>query len=131
MPTRGTIVCIHGAGGNAEQWKHQIAHFSQHYRVIAPDLRGHDQSERPRSSYTLEEFLWDFTHMLEQLAIAEPFFLLAHSFGGPIGLTFAAPNPAAVENRSPRSSYGVTLNEDGPGGPSRGSRRRRLRWETQ
>jgi pimeloyl-ACP methyl ester carboxylesterase len=93
MPTRGTIVCIHGAGGNAEQWKNQIAYFSQHYRVIAPDLRGHDQSEQPRSSYTLEEFLWDFTQMLEHLAIAEPFFLLAHSFGGPIGLTFAAAQP--------------------------------------
>ncbi len=93
MPTRGTIVCIHGAGGNAEQWKNQIAYFSPHYRVIAPDLRGHDQSEQPRSSYTLEEFLWDFTQMLEQLAIAEPFFLLAHSFGGPIGLTFAAAQP--------------------------------------
>ncbi len=92
-PTRGTIVCIHGAGGNAEQWKNQIDYFSQHYRVIAPDLRGHDQSEHPRSSYTLEEFLWDFTHMLEQLAIAEPFLLLAHSFGGPIGLTFAAAQP--------------------------------------
>ena len=93
LPTRGTIVCIHGAGGNAEQWKNQIAYFSQHYRVIAPDLRGHDQSEQPRSSYTLEEFLWDFTQMLERLAIAEPFFLLAHSFGGPIGLTFAAAQP--------------------------------------
>ena len=93
LPARGTIVCIHGAGGNAEQWKNQIAYFSQHYRVIAPDLRGHDQSEQPRSSYTLEEFLWDFTQMLEQLAIAEPFFLLAHSFGGPIGLTFAAAQP--------------------------------------
>ena len=93
LPARGTIVCIHGAGGNAEQWKNQIAHFSQHYRVVAPDLRGHDQSERPRSSYTLEEFLWDFTQMLERLAITEPFFLLAHSFGGPIGLTFAVAQP--------------------------------------
>jgi pimeloyl-ACP methyl ester carboxylesterase len=92
-PARGTIVCVHGAGGNAAQWENQIAHFSRHYRVIAPDLRGHDQSERPRSSYTLEEFLWDFTQMLERLAVVEPFFLLAHSFGGPIALTFAASQP--------------------------------------
>jgi 3-oxoadipate enol-lactonase len=92
-PARGTIVCVHGAGGNAAQWHNQIAHFSRHYRVIAPDLRGHDQSEQPRSSYTLEEFLWDFTQMLEQLAVVEPFFLLAHSFGGPIALTFAASQP--------------------------------------
>jgi pimeloyl-ACP methyl ester carboxylesterase len=95
-PARGTFVCIHGAGGNAEQWKSQIAYFSRHYRVIAPDLRGHDQSEQPRSSYALEEFLWDLTQVLEQLAIVEPFFLLAHSFGGPIALTFAAAQPQRV-----------------------------------
>lgn len=92
-PPRGTIVCIHGAGGQAEQWKFQIEHFSRHYRVIAPDLRGHGQSDRPRTSYALEEFLWDFAQTLDQLEVAEPFVLMAHSFGGPIALTFAAAQP--------------------------------------
>lgn len=90
---RGTIVCIHGAGGQAEQWKNQIVEFSREYRVIAPDLRGHGRSEQPRSAYSLEEFLWDFTQMLEQLKVEEPFVLMAHSFGGPIALTFAAAQP--------------------------------------
>jgi 3-oxoadipate enol-lactonase len=93
---RGTIVMVHGAGGDAEQWKHQIAFFAPHYRVIAPDLRGHGQSEVPRSSYSLEEFLWDFSQMLEQLRVTEPFVLMAHSFGGPVALTFAASQPRQV-----------------------------------
>ena len=92
-PARGTIVLIHGAGGQAEQWKFQLEFFGQHYRVIAPDLRGHAQSEQPGSAYSLEEFLWDFTQMLEQLRVADPFILMAHSFGGPIALTFAAAQP--------------------------------------
>ncbi|HET9223616.1 MAG TPA: alpha/beta hydrolase [Roseiflexaceae bacterium] len=96
LPASGTIVCVHGAGGQAEQWKHQIEHFSQRYRVVAPDLRGHGQSEQPRSSYSLEEFLEDFAQTLEQLRVAEPFILLAHSFGGPIALTFAATQPQRV-----------------------------------
>jgi pimeloyl-ACP methyl ester carboxylesterase len=95
-PAAGTIVCLHGAGGQAEQWKFQIEHFSRHYRVIAPDLRGHGQSDRPRSAYSLEEFLWDFTQMLEQLAVDEPFVLMAHSFGGPVAMTFAAAQPQRV-----------------------------------
>jgi pimeloyl-ACP methyl ester carboxylesterase len=94
--SRGTIVCVHGAGGQAEQWKYQITHSSERYRVVAPDLRGHGQSEQPRSSYSLEEFLWDFTQMLEQLRVAEPFILMAHSFGGPIALTFAATQPHRI-----------------------------------
>ncbi|MFL5802294.1 MAG: alpha/beta fold hydrolase [Roseiflexaceae bacterium] len=93
---QGTIVCLHGAGGQAEQWKYQIAHFSRRYRVVAPDLRGHGQSEQPRSSYSLEEFMWDFTQTLDRLKVVEPFTLLAHSFGGPIALTFAATQPQRV-----------------------------------
>jgi pimeloyl-ACP methyl ester carboxylesterase len=93
---QGTIVMIHGAGGDANQWKHQITALSNRYRVIAPDLRGHGQSDIPRSAYSLEEFLWDFAQMLEQLHVAEPFVLMAHSFGGPIALTFAAAQPRRI-----------------------------------
>jgi 3-oxoadipate enol-lactonase len=93
LPPRGTIVCLHGAGGQSEQWKFQLAYFSRHYRVVAPDLRGHGRSEQPHSAYSLDEFLWDFTQMLEQLKVEEPFILMAHSFGGPIALTFAAAQP--------------------------------------
>lgn len=96
QPARGTIVCVHGAGGQAEQWKYQIEYFSKHYRVVVPDLRGHGRSEQPRSAYSLEEFLWDFTQMLELLNIAQPFILMAHSFGGPIALTYAAAQPQQV-----------------------------------
>lgn len=96
QPARGTIVCVHGAGGQAEQWKYQIEYFSRHYRVVVPDLRGHGRSEQPRSAYSLEEFLWDFTQMLELLNIAQPFILMAHSFGGPIALTYAAAQPQQV-----------------------------------
>ena len=96
LPARGTIVCVHGAGGQAEQWHNQIEHFGQRYRVVAPDLRGHGRSERPRSSYSLEEFLEDFAQTLERLRVAEPFILMAHSFGGPIALTLAATQPQRI-----------------------------------
>jgi pimeloyl-ACP methyl ester carboxylesterase len=95
-PGRGTIVCIHGCGGNADQWAPQIAHLAREYRVVAPDLRGHGLSEVVQASYSLEEFLWDITQMLTQLQVAEPFILMAHSFGGPVAITFAASQPQRV-----------------------------------
>lgn len=93
---QGTMVFIHGAGGCAEQWAPQLMRFSRNYRVIAFDLRGHGQSEAPRSAYTLEEFLWDFTQLIDRLQVREPFILAAHSFGGPIALTFTAAQPQRV-----------------------------------
>ena len=92
----GTLICLHGAGGDAEQWRHQISHFRHRYRVIAPDLRGHGASDVPYSAYSLEEFLGDFTQLLDQLAVEPPIMLLAHSFGGPIALTFAAAQPQRI-----------------------------------
>lgn len=95
-PGRGTVVCIHGCAGHLEQWAPQIAHLAADYRVIAPDLRGHGQSQVVASAYSLEEFLWDFTQLLTQLKVEEPFILMAHSFGGPIAITFAATQPQKV-----------------------------------
>lgn len=92
-PGRGTVVCLHGAAGTADQWASQIEHLAPNYRVIAPDLRGHGRSEIPRSAYSLEEFLWDVTQMLAILEVEEPFVLMAHSFGGPIAITFARAQP--------------------------------------
>lgn len=95
-PGAEPMICIHGAGGDAMQWAHQIEHFRRRRRVVAPDLRGHGESAKPRTNYSLEEFLWDFGQVLAQLKVEEPFVLLAHSFGGPVALTFAAAHPERV-----------------------------------
>ncbi len=46
MPAR-TLVFVHGYGGRNLQWLYQLRYFGQTMRVIAPDLRGHGQSDDP------------------------------------------------------------------------------------
>src|SRR4051794_21725421 len=43
----GTLVFVHGYGGRNMQWLYQLRYFGQTMRVIAPDLRGHGQSDDP------------------------------------------------------------------------------------
>lgn len=84
---------VQGAGGHALQWINQLHHFSREYRCIAPDLRGHGQSDKPRHGYTVDQVTDDLVAVLHGLRIREPVVLLAHSAGGLLGINFAARYP--------------------------------------
>lgn len=90
---RNAIIFLHGFGGWATQWKHQLRALADDNRVIAPDLRGHGHSDKPPATYRLEEFLVDLDGLLDQLGVQEPFFLAGHSFGGAIAAEYAAVHP--------------------------------------
>jgi len=91
--SRNTIVFLHGFGGWATQWKHQLRALADDNRIIAPDLRGHGHSDKPHSDYRMEEFLSDLDSVLDQLNVQEPFFLAGHSFGGAIAAEYGAAHP--------------------------------------
>jgi long-chain acyl-CoA synthetase len=84
-----TMVFVHGFAGCAETWEYQVNHFSHRYRVIAPDLRGHGQSDAPFSQYTMPELVEDLRTIAEALDLPERFILVGHSFGGSICIEYA------------------------------------------
>lgn len=91
-----TMMFLHGFGGNATQWKYQLTKFSQANRVIAPDLRGHGQSDKPRGPYRMTDILTDLDNSLDVLGVNEPVILNAHSFGGAVASEFVAKYPQRV-----------------------------------
>lgn len=116
--SQGTMVFLHGFGGQATQWKAQIEFFADDYRIVAPDLRGHGRSDKPHTQYTIDEMLADLDAVLrETLALGglsrdrnrhqeipptvanvpQKFVLFGHSFGGAIAAAFAAAHPERVE----------------------------------
>jgi len=50
------FVLLHGNGENGEYFKHQIDYFSNNYRMIAVDTRGHGKSPRGNAPFTMEQF---------------------------------------------------------------------------
>jgi long-chain acyl-CoA synthetase len=92
----GTIVFVHGYGGYAKQWQYQLKAFSDNFRVIAYDLRGHGRSDAPHSRYDMAEMQRDLDMLLAKLEVKQPFVLVGHSFGGAIVTEFAHRHPQAV-----------------------------------
>ncbi len=92
-----TILFQHGFAGVAESWERQLAHFASEYRVLAPDLRGHGQSDAPHSRYTMPELVQDMRDVLEAANAPEKIILAGHSFGGAVCIEFANAYPERVE----------------------------------
>ncbi|MDY7080447.1 MAG: alpha/beta fold hydrolase [Chloroflexota bacterium] len=92
-----TIMFVHGYAGCAETWEYQINHFARGYRVVAPDLRGHGQSDAPFTEYTMPELVEDIDTTAETLNLPERFILAGHSFGGSICAEYANAHPERLE----------------------------------
>jgi len=92
-----TIMFIHGYAGCAETWEFQINHFAREYRIIAPDLRGHGQSDAPFTEYTMSELVDDINSVAEMLNLPKKFVLIGHSFGGSICIEYAHAHSERLE----------------------------------
>jgi long-chain acyl-CoA synthetase len=97
-----TMVFIHGFGGRAAYWDHQLDHFQTDYRVIALDLRGHGYTDAPTEAdgarYDVPELLADMEAALDVLQVPEKFILVCHSFGGAISSKFVCQHPERVSS---------------------------------
>ncbi len=89
------IVCLHGRWGRAETWVDFIEHYSSRYRIVAPDQRGHGLSDKPDSTYAVEEMAADVVALLDRLGI-ERTIVVGHSMGGYVAGWLAAMRPERV-----------------------------------
>src|ERR1700739_3688077 len=47
------LLLIHGVGCDSKSWEPVLAKLAQRFTVIAPDLLGHGESDKPRDDYSL------------------------------------------------------------------------------
>ena len=87
---------IHGLGGFAESWRHNIPELARHGRVIALDLPGSGRSGKPRRAYTLEFLAQALDGLLRALGV-DRVHLVGHSMGGAVAARYALDQPGRVE----------------------------------
>jgi epoxide hydrolase 4 len=88
------LLFLHGFPDFWYLWNNQIAHFSQSYRVVAPDLRGYNLSDKPAdvAHYRLPLIVEDIRALLDHLG-QQPIILVGHDWGGAVAWEFAARYP--------------------------------------
>ncbi|HJM61468.1 MAG TPA: alpha/beta hydrolase [Alphaproteobacteria bacterium] len=74
------LLMIPGWSQTAEQFKHQITGLSDRYRVIALDMRGHGESEKPDHGYKIDRLAKDVRDVIYALDLQEVN-ILGHSMG--------------------------------------------------
>jgi len=91
-----TVILLHGGRDHARNWDRTAESLSNEYRVIAPDLRGHGDSDWAEGgSYSIIDYVLDVNALFKELGIQEAS-IIGHSLGGSIALQYAGAFPEQV-----------------------------------
>ncbi|WP_425063975.1 alpha/beta fold hydrolase [Pyruvatibacter mobilis] len=91
------LLLVHGGRDHCRNWDWVAEALRDDYHVIAPDLRGHGDSQwMVGGTYMINDYVYDIAQLIHQLDLA-PLKILAHSFGGAISLRYAGVYPDTVQ----------------------------------
>lgn len=92
----GTLVLLwHGFLETWYCWRKVIPALAERYTVIAPDMRGYGDSDKPEQGYDAQTLAADFRQLVHQLGFKQVH-LVAHDMGSPPALIYAATYPDEV-----------------------------------
>ena len=82
------IIFIHGIGSRKHTWSGVIEGIKKSYQCISYDLRGHGESIKNESDFTLSDLVEDLENLRSHLNIDKAH-IIGHSLGGMIGPSYA------------------------------------------
>lgn len=90
------LLLLHGLACDSSTWLDVIPPLAEHYTVIAPDLLGHGESDKPDADYSLGGYANGMRDLLTVLGI-DKVTVVGHSFGGGVAMQFAYQFPDRTE----------------------------------
>jgi pimeloyl-ACP methyl ester carboxylesterase len=120
------VLLAHGLNTQLHTWDPIAEALSASYRVASVDLRGHGDSSWTPSGYWVQDFVDDLTGLVKALSLG-PVRYVGHSFGGRLGIAFAARHPELVErlvisDSGPEMAKAAARNVQSRQAPSSGGR---------
>ena len=89
------VVLLHGFPETSHAWRKIIPALSEHYTVVAPDLRGCGDTDRPSGGYDKRTVAADVHRLVGHLRLG-PINLVSHDVGMMVGYAYACAYPAQV-----------------------------------
>jgi len=90
------LLLVHGGRDHCRNWDWVAEQLRDEYHVVAPDLRGHGDSQWAiGGSYSLVDYILDIAQLLDQLD-RFPVAIIGHSLGGAISLQYTGVYPERV-----------------------------------
>jgi pimeloyl-ACP methyl ester carboxylesterase len=95
-PGAPPLLLVHGGRDHCHNWDWVAAALRCEWHVLAPDLRGHGDSQwSPDGNYSMAGHVYDLAQLIHQQELA-PVTIVAHSLGGMIALRYAGVYPDNV-----------------------------------
>ncbi len=105
------MLLIHGGRDHCRNWDWVAEEFRKDYHIIAPDLRGHGDSQwMIGGAYSINDYTYDIAQLIHQTKLA-PLTIIGHSLGGNIALRYTGLYPdtvkkvVAIEGLGPPPSF--------------------------
>ncbi len=90
------LLLVHGGRDHCRNWDWVAEALRDDWHIIAPDLRGHGDSEWVSDgNYTMAAYVYDVAQLIYQQKLA-PVTIIGHSLGGNIALRYSGTFPEAV-----------------------------------
>lgn len=105
-PGRPVLLLIHGIAGSSATWEAVLPSLAHRYTVVAPDLLGHGESDKPQHDYSLGSYA-DMTRDVMIALGIDRATIVGHSFGGGVAMQFLYQHPSRCERLVLESSGGL------------------------
>ena len=90
------VILLHGYAETSHMWRPLIAALAATHTVIAPDLRGFDQSDKPDAGYDKKTMAQDVHALAVSVGFREAK-VVGHDIGRMVAYAYAAQYPAEVD----------------------------------